>query len=179
MKELIEIQHSLKAPKGQWNNFGKYKYRSCEDILEALKPLLYEHKCELTIADEMVLVGTRIYVKATVTLKNENGETVSTTAYAREEESKKGMDGSQVTGAASSYARKYALNGMFCIDDTNTGGKDDGLSDNRDMAFQEIDAAKDTAELSKIFNKYTMLHDDKAFMKRLGERKKEVPYVQA
>lgn len=185
MKELIEIQHNLKAPKGQWNNFGKYKYRSCEDILEALKPLLYEHKCELTIADDMVFVGTRIYVKATVTLKNENGEIVSTTAYAREEESKKGMDGSQVTGAASSYARKYALNGMFCIDDTkdsddtNTDGKDDGLSYNRDTAFQEIDAAKDTAELSKIYNKYTMLHADKAFMERLGARKKEVPYVQA
>ena len=185
MKELIEIHHNLKAPKGQWNNFGKYKYRSCEDILEALKPLLYEHKCELTIADDMVLVGTRIYVKATVTLKNENGETVSTTAYAREEESKKGMDGSQVTGAASSYARKYALNGMFCIDDTkdsddtNTDGKDDGLSYNRDTAFQEIDAAKDTAELSKIYNKYTMLHADKAFMERMGARKKEVPYVQA
>lgn len=191
MKELIEIQYNLKAPKGQWNNFGKYKYRSCEDILEVLKPLLYEHKCELTIADDMVLVGTRIYVKATVTLKNENGEIVSTTAYAREEESKKGMDGSQVTGAASSYARKYALNGMFCIDDTkdcddtkdsddtNTDGKDDGLSYNRDTAFQEIDAAKDTAELSNIYNKYTMLHADKAFMERMGARKKEVPYVQA
>ena len=95
------------------------------------------------------------------------------------------MDGSQVTGAASSYARKYALNGMFCIDDPkdsddpNTDGKDDGLSYNRDTAFQEIDAAKDTAELSKIYNKYTMLHADKAFMERLGARKKEVPYVQA
>ena len=160
MKELIEIQHNLKAPKGQWNNFGKYKYRSCEDILEALKPLLYEHKCELTIADDMVLVGTRIYVKATVTLKNENGEIVSTTADAREEESKKGMDTKD-------------------SDDTNTDGKDDGLSYNRDTAFQEIDAAKDTAELSKIYNKYTMLHADKAFMERLGARKKEVPYVQA
>lgn len=118
MKELIEIQYKLKAPKGQYNSFGKYKYRSCEDILEALKPLLYEHKCRLTIADDMVAVGPRIYVKATATLVNPSGDTVITTAFAREEETKKGMDASQVTGAASSYARKYALNGMFCIDDT-------------------------------------------------------------
>ena len=118
MKELIEIQYKLKAPKGQYNSFGKYKYRSCEDILEALKPLLYEHKCRLTIADDMVAVGSRIYVKSTATLVNPSGDTVITTAFAREEETKKGMDASQVTGVASSYARKYALNGMFCIDDT-------------------------------------------------------------
>ena len=118
MKELIQIQKTLKAPKGQFNKFGNYKYRSCEDILEALKPLLYENKCTLIINDDIVSVGSRVYVKATVILKNESGEEISTTAFAREEETKKGMDSSQITGSTSSYARKYALNGMFCIDDT-------------------------------------------------------------
>lgn len=118
MKELVNIQSSLKAPKGQYNQFGRYKYRSCEDILEAVKPLLSENKCELTISDEMIAVNDRIYVKATTLLINEKGEQVSTQAFAREEDAKKGMDASQVTGAASSYARKYALNGLFCIDDT-------------------------------------------------------------
>lgn len=185
MKELIEIQHRLKAPKGQYNSFGKYKYRSCEDILEALKPLLYEYKCALSITDDMLLVGDRIYVKSTVTLRNESGEEVVTSAFAREEETKKGMDGSQITGAASSYARKYALNGMFCIDDTkdsdttNTGEKNDEISDYRAMAFQEIDGAKDTGELTRIYNKYTLLHSDGSFMERLSTRKKEVPYAKA
>ena len=118
MKELINIQKTLKAPKGQFNKFGNYKYRSCEDILEALKPLLYENKCVLTINDDIVSVGGRVYVKAIVILKNETGEETSTTAFAREEETKKGLDSSQITGSTSSYARKYALNGMFCIDDT-------------------------------------------------------------
>lgn len=114
---LHSIQQQLKAPKGQYNEFGKYKYRSCEDILEAIKPLLAEPKAALTITDEVVAIGTRIYVKATVTLSvGEN--TVCTSAYAREPENKKGMDEAQITGATSSYARKYALNGLFAIDDT-------------------------------------------------------------
>ena len=118
MKELVTIQQKLKAPKGQFNKFGSYKYRSCEDILESVKPILTETKCSLTLSDEMVPVGNRIYVKATATLTNEKGEKEIVTAFAREEETKKGMDGSQITGASSSYARKYALNGLFCIDDT-------------------------------------------------------------
>ena len=118
-EKLIAIQSELKAPKSQYNNFGKYAYRNCEDILEALKPLLKEHKSTIYIADEIVTVLDRFYVKATVTfIDAETGESITNTAYAREEESKKGMDGSQVTGASSSYARKYALNGMFAIDDT-------------------------------------------------------------
>lgn len=117
MKELIEIQSQLKAPKSQENKFGGYKYRSCEDILEAVKPLLKEQGCTLTISDEMVEVGGRIYVKATAVLSN-GTEQASTTAFAREAETRKGMDDSQITGSASSYARKYALNGLFCIDDT-------------------------------------------------------------
>lgn len=118
MKELNTIQSLLKAPKDQYNKFGNYKYRNCEDILEAVKPLLFSQSCTLTISDEIVMIGTRYYVRATATIKNANGETEMTTAYAREDESKEGMDASQITGSTSSYARKYALNGLFCIDDT-------------------------------------------------------------
>ena len=137
-EKLIAIQSELKAPKSQYNNFGKYAYRNCEDILEALKPLLKERKSTICISDEIVTVLERFYVKATVTfIDAETGEKIINTAYAREEESKKGMDGSQVTGASSSYARKYALNGMFAIDDTKdsdftnttTKGDNPGLSE--------------------------------------------------
>ena len=137
-EKLIAIQSELKAPKSQYNNFGKYAYRNCEDILEALKPLLKEHKSTIYISDEIVTVLERFYIKATVTfIDAETGEKITNTAYAREEESKKGMDGSQVTGASSSYARKYALNGMFAIDDTKdsdftnttTKGDNSGLSE--------------------------------------------------
>jgi len=112
---LSKIQKEMKAPKSQFNAFGKYKYRSCEDILEAVKPFL--NGTVLYISDEMVLIGERYYLKATATLRN-GDDAVSVTAYAREEIEKKGMDSSQITGAASSYARKYALNGLFLIDDT-------------------------------------------------------------
>lgn len=119
LKKLLAVQTALKAPKGQYNSFGKYSYRSCEDILEALKPLLAEQGLVLTISDSLELIGERYYVKATVNLADiESKVSIDSVAYAREEENKKGMDGSQITGAASSYARKYALNGMFCIDDT-------------------------------------------------------------
>ena len=123
MEILNKIQTKLKAPKGQTNSFGKYKYRSCEDILEAVKPLLGE--ATLTVWDEIVLVGDRFYVKATASLQS-GEERAETSAFAREAEEKKGMDVAQVTGAASSYARKYALNGLFCIDDN----KDPDTQDN-------------------------------------------------
>lgn len=116
MQELIAIQAELKAPKSQTNNFGHYNYRSCEDILEAVKPLLKKYNCELILSDEVVMVGTRIYVKATAEIHSKS-DNRKVTAYAREAETKKGMDDSQITGAASSYARKYALNGLFLIDD--------------------------------------------------------------
>ena len=117
--KLKEIQKRLKAPKNQKNTFGGYKYRSCEDILEAVKPLLYENDCTLTINDEVVAVVDSVYVQATATLTDcETGEGVTSTAYAREQESAKGMSDPQITGSCSSYARKYALNGLFCIDDT-------------------------------------------------------------
>lgn len=127
MKLLSKIQKELKAPKGQMNTFGKYKYRSCEDILEAVKPLLGE--AVLTISDEIILIGERHYVKATATLTQDTAS-ISVSAFAREALVKKGMDESQITGAASSYARKYALNGLFCIDDT----KDADTQDNRKPA---------------------------------------------
>lgn len=118
-EKLINIQSELKAPKSQYNSFGKYKYRNCEDILESVKPLLEKNRSTLFISDEVILIGSRFYVKSTVTFVDaESGEKIINTAYAREEETKKGMDGSQITGASSSYARKYALNGMFAIDDT-------------------------------------------------------------
>lgn len=116
--QLIAVQSKLKAPKNQKNQFGGYKYRSCEDILEAVKPILKEQGLVLLISDEIVQIGDRFYIKATAYLVNEDGESINSHAYAREADGKKGMDPSQVTGATSSYARKYALNGLFCIDDT-------------------------------------------------------------
>lgn len=118
-EKLMAVQASLKAPKGQYNSFGKYTYRSCEDILEAVKPHLKANALTLTLCDDIIQCGDRIYIKATACICDvESGEKVSTCAFAREPESKKGMDDSQITGTASSYARKYALNGLFCIDDT-------------------------------------------------------------
>lgn len=121
---LIRLQNELKAPKNQYNSFGKYKYRSCEDILEGVKPLLAKYGFLLKLYDEVVAIGTRYYVKATATIAGGGGFCQVVTAYAREEDSKKGMDGSQVTGTASSYARKYALNGLFLIDDTKDADTD-------------------------------------------------------
>lgn len=118
-EKLLNIQSQLKAPKSQFNSFGKYNYRSCEDILEGLKPLLKENKATLTIDDEIVQIGDRYYVRAIATLMDtEEDGSIFATAYAREDESKKGMDLAQITGSTSSYARKYALNGLFAIDDT-------------------------------------------------------------
>ena len=126
MEKVLAIQTELKAPKDKFNKFGNYAYRSCEGILEALKPLLAKHKLLLAVSDELVCIGDRYYVKATATLYDtEEDFELSNTAYAREDETKKGMDGSQITGAASSYARKYALNGLFCIDDTKDADTDE------------------------------------------------------
>lgn len=123
---VVALQEKLKAPKGQYNNFGKYHYRSQEDILEALKPLLAEYGLLLTISDSIHMVGDRIYVKAEVFLSDcYSSQMISNCALAREAENKKGMDESQITGTASSYARKYALNGMFLIDDTRDADTDE------------------------------------------------------
>lgn len=118
LQKLSAVQLALHAPKNQYNSFGKYSYRSCEDILEALKEPLRANNASVIISDTIETVGDRVYVKATAAIyDNESGEHISTTAFAREDETKKGMDGAQITGAASSYARKYALNGLFLIDD--------------------------------------------------------------
>lgn len=146
MKELIAIQSELKAPKSQFNKFGGYKYRKAEDILEAVKPLLAKQKCTLTITDDIVMVGNRIYVKSTATIKNEKGECETTTGWAREEETKKGMDGSQITGASSSYARKYALNGLFAIDDNaDSDTTNDGQHQEAQQTQTQQPAAKQPA----------------------------------
>ena len=124
-EKLAAVQRELKAPKGQFNSFGKYKYRSCEDILEALKPVLGKHGCAVTLSDEVVQVGERFYIRATASIMDcESGERAFNTAFAREDADKKGMDGSQITGTAISYARKYALNGLFLIDDTKDADTD-------------------------------------------------------
>lgn len=134
MKELVLIQQGLKAPKGQFNSFGKYHYRSCEDILEAVKPLLWEHNCSLVLSDEVCSIDGRFYIRATATLTNASGGQVFATAYAREQDSKSGMDASQLTGSTSSYARKYALNGLFCIDDTKDADTMDNTNEGKASA---------------------------------------------
>lgn len=137
-EKLLCIQTELKAPKGQFNNFGKYKYRSCEDILEAVKPLLDKYKAVLTIRDEVIQVGDRYYIKATADLTDaEEVDFFAVEAYAREAESKAGMDASQITGTASSYARKYALNGLFLIDDTKDADTDEHAKQTEEKKITE------------------------------------------
>lgn len=125
-EKLSAVQTELKAPKGQYNRYGKFMYRSCEDILEAVKPLCAANKAIVMLTDKIEQIGDRYYIKAFVTFRDLESEAeIVSVAYAREDESKKGMDGSQVTGATSSYARKYALNGLFCIDDTKDADTDE------------------------------------------------------
>jgi hypothetical protein len=153
---LSKIQSLVKAPKGQFNKFGNYKYRSCEDIVEAVKVVINPLGFHLTLSDEIVLIGTRVYVKATAILSN-GEQTYSAVAYAREEETKKGMDGAQITGAASSYARKYALNGLFAIDDT----KDADATNNHD---KEEGPTQDEKFILLNLIEHTDLSDDEAKM---------------
>lgn len=188
MKELVTIQSELKAPKNQRNTFGGYNYRSAEDILEAVKPLLKKEKCTLTISDEIVQVGDRIYIKSTATLTNEKGESTQTSAFAREPLSKKGQDESQVTGSASSYARKYALNGLFCIDDNKDA---DTLNVSKEytqpVAVQpssptpsmesikaELAACKDTQSLLVVWNKYPSMQKNAEFTGAMTARKDQI-----
>lgn len=149
---LQSIQQSLVAPKGQYNSFGKYSYRSAEDILEALKPILQEHDAVLILQDGIVQIGDRYYVEATATLYAV-GETIGTTAYAREDDSKKGMDGSQVTGAASSYARKYALNGLFMIDDNKDPDTDEYHNQNNQGSSKQQKPAGQKEQSTKTPSK--------------------------
>lgn len=136
-KKLLAVQAELKAPKGQYNSFGKYKYRSCEDILEAVKPILAKVGATLVVGDELLVMGERYYIKAVATFMDaETGDKITNSAYAREEATKKGMDGSQITGTASSYARKYCLNGLFLIDDTKDADTD-AYKEQQDKADQK------------------------------------------
>ena len=151
MKELIEIQKNLRAPKAHRNEFGGFNYRSAEDILEAVKPLLFEQACILTLTDEIILIGERYYVKANATLTNFEGKSITVSALAREEAQKKGMDAAQITGAASSYARKYALNGLFCIDDTRDPDAQVPEKPKEDIQKQ-IEACKTIADLQELWN---------------------------
>jgi len=135
-EKLLRIQAELKAPKGNYNSFGKYKYRSCEDILEAVKPLLEKNKATMVISDEIVEVGGRVYVKATACVSDiESDSDISNTAYARESLDKKGQDDSQITGTASSYARKYALNGLLLIDDTKDADTNEYQEESKQDGF--------------------------------------------
>ncbi|NLH62243.1 MAG: ERF family protein [Ignavibacteriales bacterium] len=152
MKELIEIQKNLRAPKAHRNEFGGFNYRSAEDILEAVKPLLAEHGCVLTLTDEIVLIGDRYYVRATARISNSEKEIITVSAYAREEAQKKGMDAAQITGAASSYARKYALNGLFCIDDTRDPDGQVPEKTKEDI-LKQIEDCKTVADLHELWNR--------------------------
>lgn len=164
-QKLIEIQTELKSPKSQFNKFGGYNYRNCEDVLEAVKPLCAKHDVVPLLSDEIVLVGERYYVKAVAKVTDGKDE-ITTTAFARESFDKKGMDESQITGSASSYARKYALNGLFCIDDT----KDADFMDNS----QNKKATSTPPQTTKPKEKYVAGYDE--FLKI--QKEKNVPPVE-
>lgn len=153
LASLLAVQRDLKAPKGQFNSFGKYKYRSCEDIVEAVKPLLNDNGLILTMSDEVIEVGGRVYIKATAIVTDiVNGDKMEVSAMAREPEEKKGMDSSQITGTASSYARKYALNGLFAIDDTKDADTDAyaQTSQNAPQSTKNNSKGKSTTKADKI-----------------------------
>lgn len=160
MDALKKIQQELKAPKSQFNSFGKYHYRSAEDILEAVKPLLAKHNAVLTLSDDVIEIGGRIYVKATATLKAD--ETVQVTAFAREPLEKRGMDDSQITGTASSYARKYALNGLFLIDDTKDADTDEYANQIKAKPQTGTDRAISPATVESIDNLIKQTGTDRA-----------------
>ena len=169
--KLLDIQNELKAPKSQYNNYGKYNYRNCEDILEAVKPICKKYKAVVFLSDKLVINGERYYIEATATFVDvETNETIEVTAYAREEESKKGMDGSQVTGASSSYARKYALNGLFDVDDTKDSdftNTKNNQSDNRNQN-EKPNEAKQEDVFSEINNAIS------SYSKQSGMKTKDV-----
>lgn len=198
-EKLMNIQKELKAPKGQYNSFGKYKYRSCEDILESVKPLLEKYKVTIILTDKLEQIGERYYIRAkAILIDTESNNSIENTAYAREEETKKGMDGSQITGTSSSYARKYALNGLLLIDDTKDADTDEFAKENNKEKTKEEPKEKKITEgqlkvLSKIYtgdnlvkllelNKIDKLEDmsmEKANeiilkLKKKGEEKNEV-----
>ncbi|MCD8266505.1 MAG: ERF family protein [Prevotellaceae bacterium] len=165
----MEIQSRLKAPKTQRNSFGGFRYRSCEDIMEALKPLLREAGCALVVTDSVEVIQSGIYIKATATLYDtETGESLSGTAYAEKAGQRAGMDPSQLTGSASSYARKYALNGLFCIDDSSDPDTDEST------CRRLIAEAQTEGELNKIYKERKEMQGDRVFLAMLTKRKEEI-----
>lgn len=183
-EKLVLIQSELKASKDKYNSFGKYKYRSCEGILEAAKPILNKYGVSLIISDDVILIGNRYYIKATATLRC-GDEAVSNTAWAREEETKKGMDASQVTGATSSYARKYALNGLFCIDDTKDADTEEYQNQQNatpqpkaaqlpDTITNAIKAATTINALSEIWKNNVAYQKIPLFVNAVSAKKKEL-----
>ena len=185
-ERLIAVQSQLKVPKNQYNDYGGFKYRSCEDILEAVKPLLQKEGLYVTIADDIVVLGERFYVKATATL-SDGENSISNHAFAREDAAKKGMDGSQVTGTASSYARKYALNGLLAIDDTKdadalnygtpikAADTTKAADNSKAKAIAEARKAPDLAALNAIYKKYeTRYGKDTDFLNECTTRKKQI-----
>lgn len=189
-EKLINIQSELKAPRDKYNKFGGYAYRSAEGILESVKPLLKKYGVSLLMNDEVLLIGNRFYIKATATLKS-GDETYSSSAFAREEETKKGMDASQLTGSTSSYARKYALNGLFCIDDNKDADTNEYQPqqlnaprtqakpqqqaaqpvDNNtlQLALVEVQSAQSKESLNEILSRYKMLYHDTTFQTAVRE----------
>lgn len=148
-QKLMKVQATLKAPKGQYNSFGKYHYRSCEDILEGVKPILSEVGATITLSDSIEVIGDRVYVKAIALFRDaDTGESIENVAYAREEGEKKGMDGAQVTGASSSYARKYCLNGLLLIDDTKDADTDENQNERNAKAKKQVDAKPEPQPIS-------------------------------
>ena len=185
-EKLLEVQKELKAPKGQYNKFGGYNYRSCEDILEAVKPLMVKHKVTIFLDDTLTLIGERYYIEATAHFVDiEKGDEITVKGLAREEENKKGMDGSQITGSASSYARKYALNGLLAIDDnkdsdtTNDGTDKKGKKQDKKYREQLIALCKqhdiDMTQfaLENGLNKQTTEEEYKALCEKLLKKTTE------
>lgn len=174
IKELIDIQAELKAPKSNYNEFGNYNYRSAEDILEAVKPLCKKYKCQLTISDQIVQIGDRYYVCATALIENESGEKHYVEAWARETESKKGSDPAQITGATSSYARKYALNGLFLIDDTKDADTNERHRESENRAkkdnFSEELSNTISKQQAQVLVKFAESHGFNGSSKEIGEQ---------
>lgn len=186
VNNLIKIQAELRAPKGQYNDYGNFKYRSCEDILEAVKPLLKLYNCQLTLTDDIIEIGSRYYIRATATFIDGDEVTV-VTGWAREEEAKKGMDASQISGSTASYSRKYALNGLFLIDDAKDAdtpaysrlsapkAPENNNASELEKAISQMQAAETWNDASNAWNIFSKkFGNDETFIKAKEEKKKQL-----
>lgn len=174
MKELMNIQAKVRAPKNSENAHGHYKYRKAEQILEAVKPYLLDEKCTLVITDDIVLIGASVYLKATATLRNEKGETENAIGWAREAQTLAGMSAGQITGATSSYARKYALCGLFAIDDSKDLDDDSATKnlqeDNElEIAINELRMCQSVEEVKSVWNKWAKFKANNDFLNTCTE----------